>query len=136
MGAKKPQDVAGAATEKLTAAVTAGADVNVSAFRRVTTSGGSTYKGGIVRVGTPQTVKAGEQMKLVDAGIYLYVGVAGTTSNGLSDAECIAALDAAVPTGASTEYLEWYTGAAGAETSLRSRLADTAIDAWGPAAAY
>ena len=127
MGARKNINVTG--TSKNTGAATTGGTFT---HFQIFASNGTTAKSNPAPLTTPQTIPAGGMLNVSDAGIYVFLGVAGSTTVGqLSNSTLITALDAAGFTG--TDVIKFGTNSSMANSS---DIPAFTVDAWDAAVAF
>jgi hypothetical protein len=126
MGAKKTLDVVTGPyqTAAATADLTIANNKQVTAFRVVASVNGAA-KTKWVRLDTAREVSTGGRLDMADQAIYFTMGTQGS-SDTFTNAIQQAGLDAML---VNTDAIEWGTGTAGNETSLRAAgLADTLVN--------
>lgn len=127
MGAKRNINVTGA--NKNSGPATAGGTFT---HFQVFESNGTTPVSNPTALAAPQTIGAGGMLNIADAGIALFLGVAGSTTVGqLADAVLIRMLDAETLDG--TEVIKFGTSAAMANST---DIAAYTSDAWDAAVAF
>lgn len=118
MGAKKTLDVTtapyqtAAATDNLTIANSK----QVTAFRIVSDVSSTVVKTKWVRLDTAREVSTGGKLDMADQAIYFTIGTQGSADAFVNTVLCDG-LNAML---ANTDAIEWGTGTAGSETSLRA----------------